>query len=257
MNVRKVHIRDAADLQNKLQGPPAVFLSASIPYQRPVPQGMKPAERKRFVDTNKRYVEAARPVQIRSAVVALTRSLLMRGMRLVFGAHPAISPIVLSVARDLQTEGTDPRIIIFQSQYFESELPASTLDLASWEAGLLVFTPVVREGARRESWRKPSLDLMRELMVSTPNLRAALFIGGMEGVAAEATLFRKHNPGKPVIPLASTGSAAAELWEDSEQWEVTPKAESPLAHLQYNPSYSLVAEHILGELGIENPPRGT
>jgi len=115
----------------------------------------------------------------------------------------------------------------------------------------------VREGARREAWRKPSLDLMRELMVSTPNLRAALFIGGMDGVAAEARLFRERNPGKPIIPLASTGSAAAELFEDAEQWEVAPKAESRFAHLQYNPSYSLVAEQILGELGIENPPRGT
>jgi hypothetical protein len=255
MSVRKVYIQNPADLERQLQGPPAVFLSASIPYERPVPKGMKPDERRRFVETNKRYVDAARPVQVRSAVVALTRSLLMRGKRLVFGAHPAISPIVLSVAHDLQPEGTEPRIIIFQSQYFESELPASTLHLASWEAGLLVFTPVVQvKGKARDAWRGPSLALMRKLMVSVPNLQGAIFVGGMEGVMAEADAFRAANPGKPIIPLASTGSAATELWEkDSVHFAAAPgkAARAAIEPLQHNLSYSLVAEQILGQLGDE------
>jgi len=258
MSVRRLYIKDAADLDRQLEGPPAVFLSASIPYERLVPKGMTSYDRRRFVETNKRYVDAARPVQVRSAVVALTRSLLMRPgrIRLVFGAHPAISPIVLSVAHDVQPEGTEPRILIFQSQYFERELPDSTLHLANWDAGLLVFTPVKRvKGKQREAWRVPSLELMRKLMVSVPNMQGAIFIGGMEGVMAEAEVFQVRNPDKQIIPIPSTGSAAAELWKKhSHRFAAAPRM-AEMAQLESPhekaPSYSLLAEHVLDQLGIK------
>jgi len=266
VNARVEHVANLAEVTEKLQGPPAILLSASVPYKRTPPKDATATQRKRLAALNRPYLESSQPARIRAAVIALTRSILMRGMRLVFGAHPAISPMVLSAGRDVQPEshgaeakpesaGTEPRILIFQSQYFERELPDSTLDLASWDAGLLVFTPVVRvRGKPREYWRSPSLNLMRELMVSVPGLCAAIFVGGMEGVAQEAALFRERHPEKPMYPIASTGSAAQDLWQlDPIRYSSVFDHSSVQ---QDNPSYSVVAAQILADLHLEGPSDG-
>jgi hypothetical protein len=239
-----VRVSNEADVNEKLRGGPAIFLSASVPYRREHPPHITGAARERLVALNQRYLDSAEPARIRSAVVAVTRTMLMQGMRLVFGAHPAISPMVLSAARDVK--GPPGSILIFQSEYFESQLPDSTLELASWESGILVFTPVIRAGKIKAAWRSPSLTRMRELMVSVPNLLASVFVGGMEGVSQEAEVFRQHNPAARMYSVASTGSAALELWhQDTRAHSGTLSLPSLLVD---SPSYSVVAAEILDDL---------
>lgn len=243
MSARVEHVSNERDVARKLGGGPAIFLSASVPKERTFPASLQGPERFARQRENEEYLHTAKPVQIRSAVTAITRLLMTRGLRLVFGAHPAISPMVLSAARDVivnsrEASGT-PRILIFQSEYFKPELPDSTLDLASWEAGLLVFTPVVPdESGTKEGALEPSLRRMRQLMVSVPDLRAAIFIGGMDGVEKEARLFAERNPGSPMYALGSTGSAALKLM----QGEFAGPA------LSDTPSYSVIAAEILDDL---------
>lgn len=228
---------------------PAILLSASVPYDR---RGVsrQPAGGSRA--TSPVYLETMQPARIRSAVLALTRAALRRGARLVFGAHPAISPMVLSAARDAHA----PRgsIVIFQSRFFRADVPASTLDLASWEAGVLVWTEAAPgprgAGAVPEAeQRARSLTRMRRQMVSFPGLRGAIFVGGMEGVEEEAELFRQQNERLPRYALASTGSAALKIWMQSQGRDFMGGL-NDRAVLTDVRSYSVVAKRILDDLRI-------
>ena len=242
------HIRSAAQLADKLSAAPALLLSASVPYRRAVPKGLKPAERERFELRNQHYLETTQPARIRSAVVELTRAALMRGVRLVFGAHPAISPMVLSAARD--AGAPELSVVVFQSGIYEDEIPASTLELADWQAGKLFITQVC-EGRNAEETKARSLAFMREMMVSVPGLRAAVFVGGMDGVEEEAQLFHRAHDGARRYALASTGSAALDLFErDRAAFSGSLRDARPLA---VSRSYALVAKHILDDLGLAMP----
>jgi hypothetical protein len=269
VSIRTLRVKDATDVRKKLRGGPSIFLSVSVPYERQFSNDASPAER----EANRAYLATAEPVRIRSAVVALTRTMLLCGVRLVFGAHPSISPMVLDTARDVavyrneQHFGSDePKerralrpaqaskasVLIFQSAYFEKELPGSTLQLASWQAGVMVLTSAAAEGAAKDA-RSLSLLRMRESMVSVPNLCAAVFIGGMDGCEQEAQLFQQHAPDKPMYAIASTGSAARKLWQDEPE-KYSGTLTSP-RELQDNLSYSLVASDILSDLGLREEHR--
>jgi hypothetical protein len=230
-------------LKAKIRPTPALFLSASVPYLRETRKDLPNAERERERQRNQHYLQTAEPARIRSAVVALTQAALLRGMRLVFGAHPAISPMVLSVARDARA--TARSILVFQSAFFEDQLPNATLELADWTAGALIMT-AKRSAAPPLNARQQSLSLMRKLMVSVPGLRGAVFIGGMEGVEEEANIFRQTNPRLPLYAVASTGSAAADLFEHATR-EVAGTLKDPTL-LKTCRSYSLLARRILDDL---------
>jgi hypothetical protein len=49
-------------------------------------------------------------------------------------------------------------------------------------------------------------------MITSRRFAAAVIIGGMEGVFEELDLFTKHHPRAAVLPLASTGAAAAIIY---------------------------------------------
>ena len=51
---------------------------------------------------------------------------------------------------------------------------------------------------------------------STHNYIAGIFIGGMEGVEKECSLFCKYHPNAFRLPIASTGAAALNLFEADE-----------------------------------------
>jgi SLOG cluster3 family len=205
-----VRVTNAGDLATQLAKTaerPAIFLSASVPYER---QSLKTNFE---VERNRRYLASLQPQRIRLTVTEITKTALMRQAQLIFGAHPAISPMVLEAARNL---GAPPdSILIFQSAFFEGRIPHSTLELSNWSAGRFFFTPIQRGGEEHEE-RRRSLTEMRSLMVSPKNLRGAIFVGGMEGVDEEAELFKKANEYLPRYAVASTGSASMELFERSE-----------------------------------------
>lgn len=159
----------------------AVFLSASIPDPR----------------RHTRYFQTADVVCIREAVVALVREVLPRTW-LVFGGHPAISPLVVLVAERLQRLN---EVKIYQSEFFRSEVPKESLAFPH-----LVWTPRQRD-------EDQSLRFMREQMLQDNKFTAAVFIGGMEGVEKEHALFCRFHPQVPTYAVASTGGAALLLWQ--------------------------------------------
>ncbi|MCP4548478.1 MAG: hypothetical protein GY835_18630 [bacterium] len=179
---------------------PAIFLSASVPYLRE-PEDVQPGF---TVEDNRWLVASAKPQRIREAISHLCRFAFRRNVDLVFGGHPAITPMVLESARRFGGEERK-RVVVFQSLFFQEKIPRETFELARWELGTPLWT------APRENDRWQSLTWMREAMIASPNLISAIFIGGMEGLFEEAEIFRREKATRPCFAVGSTGGAAAEL----------------------------------------------
>lgn len=156
-----------------------IFLSASVPL---------PNRDRRFFDT-------ADVLAIREAIKALVEVVLPVG-RITCGGHPAITPLLALFVREAGLR--QDRVSIFQSALFEGRMPAELADFVD-----VRVIPAV--GTDREA----SLTVMREKMVTSQRFAAAVVIGGMEGVLEEVDLFVHHHPSAVVLPLASTGAAAA------------------------------------------------
>lgn len=163
----------------------AVFLSASVPLP----------------SRHKKYHSTADVMAIREAIKALVVDIIPRGL-IVFGGHPAITPLVSTLLADFFPDNLD-RAILYQSNEFEGRFPAEVQNF-----------PTVRYTPRSENGLNDSLFKMRSAMISEHKFNAAIFIGGMEGVVAEYEIFRKTHPNALVLPLATTGAAALEIYEN-------------------------------------------
>lgn len=226
----------------------SLFLSASVPYRRPPERLRTPDE----AETNRWFLEHAEPLRIRESIAHLCRFAFKRNLGIVFGGHPAISPLLLEAASRFSPEPSPrPRVVIFQSLYYVDRIPPATLALANWHCGTLLWTPPEPEAAPAE---EASLTAMRVAMVGSPGLVAGLFIGGMEGLFEEAKLFQSRHREAPMYALGSTGSAAARLLEDGIASlgrrhflgrTVTPET---LGSLE---AYSVVFQRIFSDLTIE------
>lgn len=161
------------------------------------------------------------PLEITDAVVAATRAIFGSGGRLVYGAHPAVAPLVLRVARSFAQvrEGDLPLVRIYQSRIFEGLIPDSTRELAHSGLGELVFT----DPAPGETPENCPLSLarMREQMLDPEvnDLAAAVFIGGMAGIDRELELYRQRFRNRPVYALGAPGGAARSLARRAEPSE--------------------------------------
>lgn len=205
----------------------AIVLAASVPYRR-APKHLTSHEQQE----NEFYIRTSRPERIRAAIAEVCRATFSRGLNLIFGGHPAISPMVLHAAhRFARTEQETKRVIVFQSQHFLNRIPHDTLELGEWELGELLWTQA-RPGESEREAEAASLSWMRTCMMKSPGLLAAICIGGMEGVVQEAHLFREHYGGRPVIAIGSTGSAALQLLEKESalgkraDWQILAQVES-------------------------------
>lgn len=160
----------------------AIFLSASVPYREP-------------------FVSECDPVAIREAVLALV-AVALRERPLVFGGHPAISPLVEHAARSL---GALKNVHIYQSRFFEDKIPevARKFENLHWT-----------ERARDEA---ESLRLMRKEMIGSLDFCGAVFVGGMEGIFEESKSFREFQGDKPQLAIGSTGGAAEALLQEMRQ----------------------------------------
>jgi hypothetical protein len=157
-----------------------VFLSASVPDPR----------------RDERYFNTGDTEAIRDAVIALVTVVLPQ-TRLVFGGHPAITPLVKWVADQF---GAFDKVRMFQSKFFRDQY-LKDLELFRYEE----VDPVPGD-------REKSLFAMRMTMIHSEPFSAAFFIGGMEGVEREYELLRDHKPRVPRFPVYSTGGAARLLW---------------------------------------------
>jgi hypothetical protein len=161
-----------------------VFLSASIPLP-----GRHP-----------KYLDSADVVAIRDSIRALVNVVAPDG-QLVFGGHPAITPLVRLLVRSMSLSVRE-HVILYQSQFFEAEYPSELSDFE--EVRCVEAIPNDRDASLAE---------MREIMLRSHDYSAGVFIGGMEGVEVEFDLFRKIHPLRPAYPIASTGAAAKILFE--------------------------------------------
>lgn len=182
---------------------PRIFLSASVPIPSRDPV----------------YFRTADVVAIRDAVRALTMVVLEQRAQLVFGGHPAITPMIrLQIAETGMPVGE--HVVMFQSRYFARSFPK---DNAAFEHVELV--DAIPDD------KKASLTAMRQAMLAPP-FTASIFIGGMEGVEDEYALFKELNPGSPVFPIASTGAAAERLFAgDAELRERIPQLHNEISYL--------------------------
>jgi hypothetical protein len=158
-----------------------IFLSASVPL---VGRGS--------------YHETADPFLIQCAVRELVIAVIRRH-KIVWGGHPAITPMIWSICEDLGVDYSRS-VILYQSRFFEDRYPEENRQFQN-----VIFTDAVPDD------RDASLLLMRETMLSRPDLVAAVFIGGMDGVEAEHDLFRRFHPSARVLPVPAPGGAALNL----------------------------------------------
>ena len=160
----------------------AIFLSASVPDPKRSPE----------------FAETADTVAITSAVSALAHVTLGRRI-LVWGGHPAITPMIWLVAESIGVDyGSWVRL--YQSNHFSDQFPEDNERFRN-----VTYTEDI------ENDRNRSLLLMRQRMLSDYRFAAAVFIGGMDGILEEFEMFRQLQPDAVVVPVASTGGAAIEL----------------------------------------------
>lgn len=171
-----------------------VFLSASFPHE----------------DRNQKFYDSASPTQITSAITSMSRALLMNGFKIVFGGHPTVSPLILSVARNTQRQLNfkEKQVIIYQSEYFKDIISKHTIALGEEGYGEIKFIKESPLGVQE------SLRYMRDQMLKEVKFIAGIFIGGMEGIFDEFKLFRERFPRVPVYPITRPGGATKLVLED-------------------------------------------
>lgn len=167
----------------------AIFLSAGVPDPKRGPE----------------YAATADSVAINAAVSALVHVALGR-RPLVWGGHPAITPMVLEVARGLNVD-YGKWVTLYQTDFFADEYPEDNKQFKN-----VVYTE------RVEGDLGASLLGMRRRMFSEHEFKGAVFIGGMGGILEEFDLFKKLQPKASLVPVISTGGAALKL---SDQFDST------------------------------------
>lgn len=160
-----------------------IFLSASVPL---VGRG--------------NYYETADPFLIQCAVRELVIAVI-RDWRIIWGGHPAITPMIWTICQDLGIDYSNS-VVLYQSRFFEDRFPEENNSFHN-----VVFVNAVPGD------REASLLLMRETMLSRQGLKAAVFIGGMEGIEAEYALFKRFHPNEKVLLVPAPGGAARHLAE--------------------------------------------
>jgi hypothetical protein len=175
-----------------------LFLSASVPL---------PSRHRPFYDT-------ADVIAIRESVKALVETALVEGV-LVFGGHPAITPLIALLMRGMSPD-LKRRVVLFQSAFFQNEFVEENTEFID-------FRVIPADGDRDRS-----LVMMRDRMLRSMSFDAAFFIGGMESIWSEYRALKALHPGALCFPIASTGAASLELYR-----EIAPKRHDLLHELPY------------------------
>jgi len=163
----------------------AVFLSASVP------------------EPTSEFAADADPFLIQFAVREFMTTVLGR-RPLVWGGHPAITPMVWAVCEDLGVDYSQA-VQLYQSGYFKDEFPEENAR----------FNNVVVTDKITDAEGKPdlaaSLRHMRERMFGETEFEAAVFIGGKQGILDEFELFFSLHPDALILPVGVAGGAARNL----------------------------------------------
>lgn len=153
-------------------------------------------------DRNPTFFKTADVLAIREAIKAVVEVVLPKG-RITCGGHPAITPLLALFAREAQLPRE--KITIFQSQLFINDFPPELNDFV--DVRIIPMTGLDCQ---------ESLSAMRRSMVSSRKFTSAIFVGGMDGLFEELSLFQELHPGGKIIPLATTGAAAAQIFTSGQ-----------------------------------------
>jgi hypothetical protein len=181
--------------------------------------------------------------RVQDAVASLVAQVLRVGGQVVFGGHPAITPMVAATASTYSVEernGETP-IVLYQSEYFrDAPPPVGRKEMESANLTRTIWVPadpqeasekfsVAEKWLHSERFRElrqgqadknadpilvDALVALRLVMLLRSQPNAAVSMGGMEGVEAEALLYRAladENEARPIFALRSTFGAAAKL----------------------------------------------
>jgi hypothetical protein len=165
-----------------------IFLSAGVPNPNELP-----------------WASTADALLIHSAVRSLC-TLTFGQKRIVWGGHPAITPMMWAACENLGVEYASS-VRLYQSRFFpDTDFPAENVHFQN-----VTYCDALET-------RELSLDLMRRRMISSHDFEAGVFIGGKDGVEVEFELFRELCPRAKAAILPSTGGAAAALGERFPQF---------------------------------------
>ncbi|MHA1146352.1 MAG: hypothetical protein ACTSRW_16570 [Candidatus Helarchaeota archaeon] len=210
-----------------------ILLSASIPS----------------ADRNSKYYINTNPLDITNAVTAFTRSILIRKGKIIFGGHPTISPLILSVSKNFipYLESKEfPFIKIYQSKFFK-EISKFTEELLESGIGKIIWT-------EKKSNREESLSHMRKEMIKKNPLKAAVFIGGMEGIEEEYRLFNIYHSNHPKYLIGSTGGATRLISQEEinvqQSWKKKLKynSNSLIEKLNHSKQYNFLFKLIISDI---------
>lgn len=170
----------------------SIFLSASIPVK----------------ERDAKYLETVDVTSIRDSVLALVEVCIKNNIKIVWGGHPAITPLVYQAVKQISKNDDSPdyhfanktiiqkHVRLFQSDHFRNNYPKDNEFFEN-----ITFTECCED-------RSKSLMLMRQRMIESEDFLVGVFIGGMEGVEEEYLLFKEKHPNALCLPIASTGAAA-------------------------------------------------
>ena len=161
-----------------------IFLSASVPNE---------VGRLGYDDSD--------PYLIRESVAAVMEVALGRET-IIWGGHPAITPLVYHAATKYETDYLNA-VILYQSEFFRKRYPEENT----------YFKSTTVEVAEVPDDREASLAKLRRRMFTDRTYSAAIFIGGMEGVVEEYELLRRYQPQVRIIAFPVTGGAAKVIYE--------------------------------------------
>jgi hypothetical protein len=192
------------------------------------------------------------PLEITDAVVACVSAIWIAGGKILCGGHPAITPLLLSVAQDFRPEAEenqvsaeDPLVTVYQSSLYESLIPPETRRLEATGLGRIKFTQATPGDLPQRGRNQASLNRMREDMLATDNDPAfAVFIGGMEGIVDEYEQFRTRFQRRPVYPIGAPGGEARKLAADLESEPYPPMLRGALLH---SAEYGTLMDDILAD----------
>lgn len=178
-----------------------IFLSASVPDSNCDPIYRKDLD----------------VIAIRDAILALA-TLVPPNFRLIWGGHPAITPIIANVIKYFDYD-VNNHVTLYQSNFYKRDIrPKENLCF-----GNIIETEAL-------TTQEESLRLMRDQMIKGNSFAAAIFIGGKKGVLDEYKIFTTAHPSKKCFPIPTTGGAAKILYENHKK-DFDEKLENNYAYL--------------------------
>jgi len=179
------------------------------------------------------YASKADSHEIAAAVKALAGAVFQQGWHLIFGGHPAVSPLILMIAREY---GEKNRVVIYQSEYFTHHMSPATRALTqegfgqiAWVPNVVTEMPPGPDDSVDPTKCPDSLSAMRKRMIMHPSVSGLVLVGGDTGLRQEIDLFRTARRGLPIIAIGAPGGIARELVPESRIPGMAPALKNALA----------------------------